>query len=570
VDRFRLQLADPSAPRRFTWDDLTRALEPALRGAAEDPSRPRQIEWRNLYAFDEPTSLLAEPGSVRWKTFGRPPIDADESRPPTASIGWGLSSPALSLSQGRRAITLTLGLRELDGATFARGLGLDPGAYDAEALLARLQAALKIEITTAERWIEAPLLAARLASGAPGDDYWSLLERPRALAEDRPALQLRVVVAPTAGAITALDGARWPTLRVALRHRWDADARAWLTRPAPFDSLILEALHLRVDVDGLVDLRLQHEERPLDPQRPFQPFGARPAVGARLYIGHPELTSPRLDALRFDVTWMGLPASLRAHYQNYPAITGAADLGVRVSLVERGLQLALGEAPLFREGPPPESTTAAEQRLEFADVGGALAAASPGYSYKRSVAALDLPRDLRAAERCLLWELGPRDFGHGIYPTLAAQSARSLAIALARGEADADAIEAHRVDPPHTPTARRLSVGYEASLELRPADASGPGDAVDAEDRLLHIHPFGVSTIDRGAPRLLPRYETAGELYIGLVDVDAPQRLALLVVVADGTSDPDAEPPAVRWSIRDGERWLDLSDRVRHDSTRGL
>ena len=52
-------------------------------------------------------------------------------------------------------------------------------------------------------------------------------------------------------------------------------------------------------------------------RKPFEPFGSRPAVGSRLYVGDPELVVKRLDSLTFHIVWMGVPPDLAQHYANY-------------------------------------------------------------------------------------------------------------------------------------------------------------------------------------------------------------------------------------------------------------
>ena len=66
----------------------------------------------------------------------------------------------------------------------------------------------------------------------------------------------------------------------------------------------------------------------------------------------------------------------------------------------------------------------------------------------------------------------------------------------------------------------------------------------------------------------MPRYDQAGELYIGLRDLAPPQHLSLLVRLAEGTSDTQLGPPQVSWCCLDGDRWSSVD--VLHDSTRGL
>jgi hypothetical protein len=62
-----------------------------------------------------------------------------------------------------------------------------------------------------------------------------------------------------------------------------------------------------------------------------------------------------------------------------------------------------------------------------------------------------------------------------------------------------------------------------------------------------------------GVP-LLPPYEDEGELYIGLDRLRPPQRLNLLIQVAEGSADPDAPREAVRWSVLSGNRWRSLQE----------
>ncbi|HWN70697.1 MAG TPA: hypothetical protein VNM90_23815, partial [Haliangium sp.] len=577
LDRFRQQLVDPSAAQRFSWPDVYQVLELAQRYVEGMPEPvARKTEWRNLYAYEDARAELDDAASsTRWKTFGRP-LATDELHPPAPTLGWALRSPMLALSQGTRKLTLTFGFaaESFDSPSFLRELGMTPAELDEPRMRAALAGAWIVEVSTAKGWIELPIDQARLAPGSPGNDYWSVRGVARALDENRPALQLVLTADVTRDPLAPLAGAEQPALRVLLRQRWNAEAEEWTTLLQPFEPLALAAVHLRVDVDGLSEVYLQQDDRVLDTRKPFQPFGSQPAAGSRLYLSHPELVRGRLDMLRFDVEWMGLPRSLASHYINYPDITGgASSFQVRMALVDRNLELALGDAALFEDDA--QKNTRTTRSLALADVPAALKASSPGFAYTRW---LDLAPggDLRAARRYLRWELRPNDFGHTTYPSLAASKARELAVGLARNTIDPSNTAGYQVNPPYTPTIKRLSVAYRTSLELDPRVAS-------ATDRLLHVHPFGEAAIqalddaagDAAGPSLFPRYDQAGELYIGLRDFDPPlgppQHLALLLQLAEGTSDPEIEPAPVSWSCLDGDRWHDLGNgNVLYDSTRGL
>jgi Baseplate J-like protein len=591
LDRFRQQLADPTAAQRVGWPDVYQVLELAQRYVEGMPEPiARKTEWRNLYAHaDASAQRVDADASPRWRTFGSCPPSSDKLHPPTMALGWALRSPMLALSQGTRKLTLTFGFaaESFDLTSFAGQLGLTPAEITDSKLgeprlRAALAGALVVEVSTAKGWIELAIDQAGLATGSAGNDYWSLRGVARPVDEDRPALQLVLTADVTRDPVAPLTGADLPALRLLLRQRWDEGAKEWITLLAPFEPLRLTAVHLRVDVDGLSELSLQQDDRVLDPRKPFQPFGSQPAVGSRLYLSHPELVRGRLDMLRFDIEWMGLPASLARHYVNYPGITGAESFKIRMALIDRNLELALADAALFEDDA--QKITSPTRSLDLADVPAALKAASPGFAYTRRLE-LAPGGDLRAASRHLRWELRPNDFGHDDYPALAAGKSRELSIvvsgAVAQGTTTDPAKAAdYQVNPPYTPTIKRLSVSYRTSIELDPAAPTGA-------DRLLHVHPFGEAPLhalgdvvgqgpgEPPGPGLFPRYDQAGELYIGLRDFDPPpgqrQHLALLLQLAEGTSDPEIEPAPVSWSWLDADRWQDLDDgRVLYDSTRGL
>jgi hypothetical protein len=568
--RFRDALATGQPMFGFDWSDADTLFELAWRDVQKLPVPVAQrIEVHNVYAYDDATQVKDGAAAPGWKTFGKRPL-ADASQPRGATLGCALRSPLLSLNEGTRTLTVTLGLRGDGFGTAEQGvllaaLGLGAGDRSGDKLIGALQAALAIEVSTAKGWIGLSLATARLATGAAGDDYWSLRGAARIGDTNRPALQLQVIVDPTVDPLAPLDGERpsWPVLRLSLRPRWNTAAKEWQSAIDPFTPLVLTAVHLEVEVAGLAGLRLQHDDQLLDPRKPFEPFGSETAVGARMYLDHPELVRARLDTLRFDVEWMGLPAgALKDYYVNYPGLT--ADSGVfkaRVALIDRGFELVLADLSLFQDQ---AGKTQATSAVAIANVPAAIQQTSPGFTYDGR-ADLAPASDVRLAGRYLRWELTPVDFGHVAYPSLAAAKARELAVAMSAGtvKTAADAA-AYRVESPYTPTIKTLRVAYATSVEI---DAT----AAPADHQILHIHPFGACPIDAALPSFLPRYDAAGELYIGVRDLQPPQHLAVLLQAAEGTSDPDLEPAAVTWSYLDGDRFQDLSGSgIVDDATRGL
>ncbi len=541
----------------FDWADADRLLELAWRGIQEPPPVAQRVEVRNVYAHEDATLVKDNPAAPGWKPFGQRPIDPDRQHPRGAALGWALRSPLLALSEGERTLTVTLGLRPegFDPSHLSAALIPRPEDRSDARLISALAEALAVEVSTEKGWITSGHVEVKLAQGTPEDNYWTVASLPRASNDNWPALQLRMTIGadrdPLAPPPSEAPG--WPALRLSLRP--DFREGEWHTAIDAFAPLVLAAVHLKVEVSRLRALSLQREDRRLDPHKPFEPFGSQPVVGARLYLAHPELTRARLDSLQFDIEWMGLPKRpLKDHYVNYGLPNDSGVFKANVSLVDRHVELTLAEGlPLFHDQggktQPTQSLKIAKRLPEVVhEAHGDLASAG----------------DVRMASRHLRVELTPVDFGHGSYASLAAAKSREFAVDIAKGADTVKEADSYRVDPPYTPTIKQLTASYATSLELDPA-------APSADHQLLHVHPFGTCRIEPERPSLLPRYDAAGELYIGVRDLSPPQHLSLHVQLSEGTADPDVERPPLTWSYLKGDRFEELScTEILSDTTQGL
>jgi hypothetical protein len=300
------------------------------------------------------------------------------------------------------------------------------------------------------------------------------------------------------------------------------------------------------------------DDGPVDPSAPFEPFGTAPVVGSRLRVGAAELVGKLLDTVTLRLEWLGAPTNLVSSYYNGYDSSGAATthrpVTATVRVVRSGRAAAASSSsPLF--------DTADATRPVLLSVG--LEDPGPGPSLSLAPGR----RDLLEWPAYLQIELDTIDFLHGQYPSVMARKAMQLAAAMARPGGPADAA-AYAVSPPYTPRLKSLSLGYSASshTDLRAPEAPSP-------DRLWHVHPFGRAELphDGGPVPLLPTYENAGELYLGLTEVRAPQSVALLFQVAEGSADADLPAPIVEWSYLSGGGWQPLSSgQVVSDSTQGF
>ncbi len=538
------------------WERVYSVLEIAWRNREGLPEPvAEQRERLTLYPVEDASTVSVELGIegelTRWRTFGRVPPDSHPEPPP--AIGWAVSSPILALAEGERTIYLTL--------------GFPLGTFDGEGLRAFLttEIPLRFEVSTEKGWVKPEVAVVEDGAGYDPErktygDWIGPTETDR---DDLEAVRFKLTFHESADAISALpadsgqEASSSPVLRLMLRQLPSTDLE---DDPDDFYSqlrqLHLAAVHVAVKVRKMSTFQLQNDETVLDSTKPFEPFGTSPAVGSHLLLGHPELVEKRIDCLRFNVEWMGLP-DLATHYKNYPNEPFA--FTTKISLVERRVETDLRDnAPLFPS----------ENRIDIPD--GLSPEDPPTASLYEGASGVSFGEDLLDWDRYLQWELTPTDFQHQVYPAVASGKAIEMAAAIANGGSGIHAGD-YKVNPPYTPKVKSLKVDYRSSTEIVLDGTQEP----DPDDRVFHVHPFGTSGVESERPAgsvpFLPRYDDQGELYVGLSGVRAPQTLTVLFQMAEGSADPDLEPAQVRWSHLDGDGWKNLDDgRVISDTTRGL
>jgi hypothetical protein len=558
-----------NAIRDQEWDEVYRIVEIAQRNRENFPQPVAQKEeWRNLYPFADATtvgvtlSIEQETDTSRWKTFGRVPLTVDTDTPPLPSFGWALCSPLLSLSQGMRTVTLTLGFasEQFDDQAIASVLALDP---------------FQVQLSTEKGWVEPDVVT--LKSGS----YAALSRVTDPPAASLKALQVEMTLNEQADPITPLPvdagslHAPWPILRLLLRQIRQPEGRSadkgqYRTHYQPFKDLVLVRTQVKVKVTGLTELQIENDETVLDPARPFEPFGTAPSIGSRFLIGHSELVAKKLDSLTFQLEWMGAPEKLGEHYRNYGAenVKDNTSFTVKVNLVDKRLPVPLAnQARLF-----PEANASAPHTITLANVPATVQTGRRGYVYEREPN-LVMGEDLRTWSRYLQWELNAPDFQHTAYPTVVTKKSIDLAAAITNRKASDDPLksELYQVNPPYTPKIKSLSVDYTSSTEVVLATYQAGAEI----DQLFHIQPFGYDELQPEPQTsrycFLPQYDNEGELYIGVRDVYPPQNLAVLFQLAEGSADPDLEPVAVQWSYLSNNRWISLENgNILLDTTRGL
>lgn len=547
------QAVDGAALSDKDWDSVCSTLELAWRNRVPTPVA-QKINWLSLGAYDDTSKMIAPDSgdSRRWYMFGQrqTQVITDQNQVPEAKIGWAISSPVLCLAQGKRTVTLTLVFKAEQ--------------FNAEKINAVLAFhPFRIELTTAKGWLNVEGAAVSVGDYASNASSAALKQLSWKLVFDESDAAIGAATDPAICAIKT----PWPVLRLMLLPRWDAVAKTYVTDYPLFQGLSLEKVLLAVEVNGLASVQLQNDESLLPAGKPFEPFGSMPALGSRLYFAHPELAFKRLDKLDVNLQWMGVPnADLREYYKNYPATdAGNTAFKSKIALVDQHLELVLNDGvSLFDKDKAHAPVT-----LSVADVPGQIEKVRPGYYYERQFAvAGDL--DVTDWPRYYYLESSGCDFQHSVYPGLAASKSMALAAAIAGGQGQAVNADAYQVNPPYTPKLKSFSVNYSASIALAMGELRS-----DGIDQVYHLHPFGYAPVqfdaESGGYHFLPAYNSEGELYIGLSDVQAPQMLSILLQLAEGTANPDLAAAPVQWSILSGDRWLALDKgQLQADGTHGL
>lgn len=518
----------------------------------------RKQHWRALWAYPDARSAKLGSGTgdgaeTAWRCFGGVPDEAGPGQPP-AGIGWAVASPALALSAGRRRITVLLGFHADEGGPLVAPVD-DHG--DSPAKIPFIAA-----LSGEKDWIEPSSI--EFIQVQP--DVFKLLDPPNSV-DPAVKLVLRVTllldesapaIAP-AGASTEFGGTPWPVLRLMLRPVWDPVEQRFETAYERFRSLKLARVQIVAAVGafvtesapGLWPLTVATDGGTVDGKKPFEPFGARPAVGSEVAFGHADLLHKRLVFAALRYQFLGGPEDLKNHYADYKSQT-LNQLTAQHSLVDGGVRtIALGQPkPLFAGN---DTRVPVRVMLDLAE------AAKPD-------AVIAAPGDeVREWRRYLTMRLDKTDFGHSVYPSLVTEKAVELADKLRRPNSEVVPAE-YAIKPPYTPKLARISLDFVAAHTID----VGRYDPATAVDHLFHVHPFGVAEAlgESGGWPLLPAYDEEGALYVGLTGVDAPQSVSLLFAGVEGGG-AEERTGALRWSYLSARGWSDFAVPP-EDDTGGL
>lgn len=336
--------------------------------------------------------------------------------------------------------------------------------------------------------------------------------------------------------------------------RFELNPRATFCAYSLLNAWRLDAIVVDVDVRGLRDLMLFNNVGRIDPSKPFQPFGPLPTLSSYFAFGSYEMAQKQLTKLTLNLDWADLPtcfAGFAAHYGDYERIQGGDDFRGDLSALQDAVwqpqrQQERRVVPLFEATGPTDKLKAAHSIA------------------MRGVLDFFRPIDPKFARDQFDPHLGVRNgffrlglsgpegaFGHADYPSL-------LSSSLSENIRSKKAFK-KVPNAPYTPLISQLSVDYRARAKIR-VNETRSGQASQRTQRVFHLHPFGYEEVEPTRTgrsfSLLPRYDTDGNLFIGVNGGRGAQELALLFHLTEETNQQTSfESPRIVWYYLGIQGW---------------
>jgi hypothetical protein len=468
---------------------------------------------------------------------------------PNAQIGFAVASHYLLLTEGKRRVRLRLQTNQ-------------------NSELLKAQGHISCFLTTEKGWYEV-LSNITISNGLLSSTGQACAEIAFVLPGEAPA---------TANYNAKVHGGTFacttPILKILLKNEDSAEYKYDLL--ADIDVTIVEVkVEVGMDTanwnqDGLKALHLSNDGGPLDPAKPFAPFGANPAKETTFAIGHKEPFSKKGAAVRLHLQWANLPTVANHIKYSAPNDTDATAPQAVVHYLGGGVW-----TPRVAQG-----QTTPEQIAIFSGV--ATNVVLFGTAQKipdkaiRNYADADVPYNTKSTNGFMRLVLND-SFGYKKYLT-------DFSVYLINKANNVADTSNPRPEEPYSPLLQSVYMSYEAHT-ASDVQAVSHQHFDDRQLQFFHLGPFGeaeqhaVLASAEQAPTtvsLVPLFSRgttgAGEFYIGLQNLAPRQSVSLLFQVLEGSADPLLPKPDshIQWSYLGNNHWHNFQSQDISDATRQL
>ncbi|WP_224090156.1 baseplate J/gp47 family protein [Nostoc sp. MS1] len=325
------------------------------------------------------------------------------------------------------------------------------------------------------------------------------------------------------------------------------------------------------------NLLLQNDLSPINPGKPFQPFGPRPVVGSTFYVGSKEIFQKNLSLLKMKVVWQGLPADLENYYRGYygdkdsnkPKFDKFTADVKRLTKhnwsgeglpTEYNLFQPVGERTLVNRNaatPIPGDKIDELTSFNLDTANGFLR-----FVLKQNFLHEEFPRKYALQTLASAKNFAAGEYVNGAVYEVVTVKGNDKTSAFQRwqpGDTLGTNVAPVILNEPYTPVIQSISLTYNAVADAR-------------DCTLFHLHPFDrfAEFVLNDTPDFLPNFTNEGELLIGIANLEPPTSLPLLFQVADETANTALEKVNVQWHYLKDNKWISLSDRIVSDTTNGL
>ncbi|MGE9311233.1 hypothetical protein ACLOAU_06295 [Niabella sp. CJ426] len=467
-----------------------------------------------------------------------------------AKIGFAIASPVLLLKEGNRKITFSI---------FLSGLSTD---------LKKVNAinAVELFLTGEKEWLGAYECLLTFGAFQSGRQTiiinYSLSSKDPAVTAYNQGVHKNTFNTPNPLVQVLIDTGRAGNI---FRH---------------LKSARVEDIKIDVEVQDVGNLEMENDQGRIDSKKPFLPFGTMPKKGSGFNIAYEELMHKDVSEYQFEVDWLGAPSSFSSHYNLYGGANGNNSFTATYSAADGNS----GTTLLF-------NSTNAATTIKWPAVPFVFAwpqwrfNASPVvyknyhslFSNPNYINVLKTRATVQAASQVKIqnntvskgfvrFELN-RSFLHEIYSRVFAEQAIE----------QASSKTVSLPNEPYTPTIKQIRLSYKAAAQQSFSNNNSFAAFNKKEVQLFHIDLFGQSeqheylkgraqeeigkdtTIDPGI-YLLPQQRPA-TFYIGLADLIPGQSVSLLLQLAEGTSNADAEPMVISWHVLCNNEWRVFTGR---------